>query len=60
MPIHPRGTRTPADRTDIADLFGHDALIVNSVFKSRASQSLDGYIHISSVLGYSKNGRHSR
>ena len=30
--------------TDVARLFRHDGLIVNSIFKSRASQSIDGFV----------------
>ncbi len=45
-------------RADVDCLSRHDTLIVDSVFKSRASQSLDGFVKIPCVVKYPNSGRH--
>ena len=46
-PNHRRSrARRKHRRTDIDCLSSHDGLIVNSVFKSRASQSFDGFVQV--------------
>jgi len=56
-PIHRRTRARRKDSTDLAQLFRHDGLIVNSVFKSRASQSVDGFVQVSGVVEYPNDGR---
>ena len=45
-------------RTDVDCLSCHDSLIVNSVFESRASQSLDRFVKVPGVVKYPNGGRH--
>ena len=45
-------------RTDVDCLSCHDSLIVNSVFESRASQPLDGFIKVPCIVKYPNSGRH--
>jgi hypothetical protein len=59
--IAPKDRRSRArrkDRADVARLFRYDGLIVNSFFKSRASQSLDGFFQVPGVVEYPNDGRH--
>jgi hypothetical protein len=61
--IAPKDRRSGArrkDRADVARLFRYDGLIVNSFFKSRASQSLDGSFQVRCVVEYPYDGRHSQ
>jgi hypothetical protein len=57
-PKHRRSRARRKDRTDVARLSRHDGLIVNSVFKSRASQSLYGFVQVPGVVEYPNDGRH--
>jgi len=57
-PKHRRSRARRKDRTDVARLFRHDGLIVNSIFKSRASQSIDGFVQVPGVVEYPNDGRH--
>jgi hypothetical protein len=57
-PIHRRTRARRKDPTDVARFFGHDGLIVNSVFESPASQSLNGFVQVPGVIEYPNDGRH--
>ena len=58
-PNHRRSRARRKDRcTDIDWLFPYNGFIVNGVFKSRASQSFDGLVQVSSVVEYPNDGRH--
>ena len=57
-PNHHRSRARRKDRrTDIDCLSSHDGLIVNSVFKSRASQSFDGSVQVLGVAEYPNDRR---
>jgi len=47
-------------RTEDARLFRHYGLIINSVFKSRGGQSLDGFVQVPRAVEYPNNGNHGR
>ena len=57
-PIHRRTRARRKDPTDVARFFRHDGLIVNSVFESRASQSLHGFVQVPGVIEYPNDSRH--
>ena len=48
----------PGSRSDAARLSREDGLIINSIFESCSSQSLDGLFQIACIVKYPNTGRH--